>query len=172
MVGPCQSGKTMIANFLSDATENVGADYRPTVGARILEFEMPSLNVASQNVKAEVEMWDVSGSNQFEGCWSAIQRDAHGVIFVFNPDSAAQAKQLDAFHQAFVQGRNIPDSACVVFAHFLSSQVRLNNKYLIKHPSIIAILTYFTHCRTGKVPSYLTSFHGFLNSRSTLKMME
>ena len=129
MVGPCQSGKTMIANFLSDATENVGGDYRPTVGARILEFEMPSLNVAGTNVKAEVELWDMSGSNQFEGCWSAIQRDAHGVIFVFNPDSAAQAKQLDAFHQAFAQGRNIPDTACVVFAHFLSAQVRL-----IKNP--------------------------------------
>ena len=74
-----------------------------------------------QNVKAEVELWDVSGSNQYESCWSAIQRDAHGVIFVFNPESAAQAKNLDSFHQSFVQGRNVPDTACVVFAHFLSS---------------------------------------------------
>ena len=67
MVGPCQSGKTMIANFVSDATESVGGEYRsgrnqinhsyfllimpifskyrPTAGARILEFEMPSINV-------------------------------------------------------------------------------------------------------------------------------
>ena len=74
-----------------------------------------------------MELWDVSGSNQYEGCWSAIQRDAHGVIFVFNPESAAQAKHLDSFHQAFVQGRNVPDTACVVFAHFLSSsQVNLS----------------------------------------------
>lgn len=72
-------------------------------------------------MKAEVELWDVSGSNQYESCWAAIQRDAHGVIFVFNPESAAQAKHLDSFHQAFVQGRNVPDTACVVFAHFLSS---------------------------------------------------
>ena len=139
MVGPCQSGKTMIANFVSDATESVGGTYRPTAGARILEFEMPSINVNNkvltrlkveplflnnnyhQNVKAEVELWDVSGSNQYESCWAAIQRDAHGVIFVFNPESAAQAKHLDSFHQAFVQGRNVPDTACVVFAHFLSS---------------------------------------------------
>ena len=74
-----------------------------------------------------MELWDVSGSNQYEGCWAAIQRDAHGVIFVFNPESAAQAKHLDSFHQAFVQGRNVPDTACVVFAHFLSSsQVNLS----------------------------------------------
>lgn len=45
MIGPCQSGKTMIANFVSDATEGVGGEYRPTAGARILEFEMPSINV-------------------------------------------------------------------------------------------------------------------------------
>ena len=45
MVGPCQSGKTMIANFLSDATENVGGEYRPTAGVRILEFELASINV-------------------------------------------------------------------------------------------------------------------------------
>ena len=74
-----------------------------------------------KNVKAEVEMWDTSGSNQFEGCWPAIQRDAHGIIFVFDPDNAAQARHLDSFHQAFVQGKNIPDTGCVVFAHFLSS---------------------------------------------------
>ena len=88
-------------------------------------------------MRAEVELWDASGSSQYERCWPAIQRsvagcsqysvsviilgrEAHGVIFVFNPDSAAQAKQLDTFHQAFVAGRSLPDTAQVVFAHFLS----------------------------------------------------
>ena len=51
-----------------------------------------------------MELWDSSGSDQYEACWPAMQRDAHGVIFVFNPDSQAQAKHLDSFHQAFVQG--------------------------------------------------------------------
>ena len=51
-----------------------------------------------------MELWDSSGSDQYEACWPAMQRDAHGVIFVFNPDSEAQAKHLDSFHQAFVQG--------------------------------------------------------------------
>ena len=60
-------------------------------------------------LQAEVELWDSSGSNQYETCWPAIQRDAHGVIFVFNPDSAAQAKQLDTFHQAFIQGTSLKD---------------------------------------------------------------
>lgn len=29
-----QSGKTVLANFLSDTTENVGGEYRPTQGVR------------------------------------------------------------------------------------------------------------------------------------------
>jgi len=39
-----QSGKTMLANFLSDATENPSEEYRPTHVVRILEFEAVSLN--------------------------------------------------------------------------------------------------------------------------------
>ena len=120
MVGPCQAGKTMIANFLADATENIGGEYRPTAGVRVLEFESGNLQVNNKNIKAEVELWDSSGSNQFESCWPAVQRDAHGIIFVFNPESAAQAKQLDAFHQAFLRGPSISENSCVVFAHFIS----------------------------------------------------
>ena len=120
MVGPCQSGKTMIANFLADATENIGGEYRPTAGVRILEFESGNLNVNNKNIKADVELWDASGSNQYESCWPAIQREAHGIIFVFNPESPAQAKQLETFHQAFIQGPTVSENSCVVFAHFLN----------------------------------------------------
>ena len=175
MVGPCQSGKTMISNFVSDATESVGGEYRPTAGARILEFEMPSINVNNkvscveitvsissfhinidQNVKAEVELWDVSGSNQYESCWSAIQRDAHGVIFVFNPESAAQAKNLDSFHQSFVQGRNVPDTACVVFAHFLSSS-QVNSYSWMSNFNLIRIRNILSLVRRGEELSYQVS---------------
>ena len=54
MVGPCQSGKTMIANFLADATETVGGEYRPTAGVRILEFELGSVNVNNKNIKVGI----------------------------------------------------------------------------------------------------------------------
>lgn len=54
MVGPCQSGKTIIANFLADATETVGGEYRPTAGVRILEFELGSVNVNNKNIKVIV----------------------------------------------------------------------------------------------------------------------
>lgn len=39
LIGPCESGKSVIANFLSDATENSIEEYHPTHVVRILEFE-------------------------------------------------------------------------------------------------------------------------------------
>jgi Rab-like protein 5 len=60
-----QSGKTTIANFLSDATENSSGEYRPTQGVRILEFEMQNLNVNNRYLKAEVELWDCSGDHKY-----------------------------------------------------------------------------------------------------------
>ena len=61
-----QSGKTVIANFLSDATETSSDDYHPTQGCRILEFEINNIPVPKgTNVNAEVELWDCSGDNKY-----------------------------------------------------------------------------------------------------------
>ena len=39
MVGPCETGKSTIANVLAENAETASEAYRPTVGVRILEFE-------------------------------------------------------------------------------------------------------------------------------------
>jgi Rab-like protein 5 len=39
MIGPCESGKTMLCNFLADATENTIEEYQPTKVVRIVEYE-------------------------------------------------------------------------------------------------------------------------------------
>ena len=59
-----QSGKTTIANFLSDSTDNNGDEYRPTQGVRIVEFEANNLNISNRNIKAEIELWDCSGDRK------------------------------------------------------------------------------------------------------------
>lgn len=53
----------MISNFLADATE-MSADYRPTQGVRILEFEIPNVNVKNTHTKVDVELWDCSGDRK------------------------------------------------------------------------------------------------------------
>ena len=65
-----QCGKTVIANFLADATESNGSDYHPTQGVRILQFESGNLSVNGQSVKADVELWDCSGDHT---CVSDLQ---------------------------------------------------------------------------------------------------
>ena len=60
-----QSGKTTVANFLSDATETFGGDYHPTQGVRIVEFECPgAAQTGKRGSKIEVEMWDCSGDHK------------------------------------------------------------------------------------------------------------
>ncbi|MPC67489.1 Intraflagellar transport protein 22 [Portunus trituberculatus] len=59
---PC--GKTTLTNFLSEAGEVGGGGYRPTKGCRIVEFEIPNLNVNNMTTKVEVELWDVSGDRR------------------------------------------------------------------------------------------------------------
>ena len=47
IVGPCEAGKTTLANFLADATETVIEDYNPTHVVRVLEFD--SVNIFLNN---------------------------------------------------------------------------------------------------------------------------
>lgn len=60
-----QSGKTCIANYLSESIsmEEAGTP-RPTQGARIVEFELSHLNVNDKQCKVEIEMWDCSGDHK------------------------------------------------------------------------------------------------------------
>ena len=45
---------------------------------------------------------DTSGSGNYESCWPAIKKDAHGIVFVFNPENSAHVKQLDSLYQVIV----------------------------------------------------------------------
>nr|CAD7425444.1 unnamed protein product [Timema monikensis] len=116
-VGPCASGKTTIANLLADATENSSGDYHPTQGVRILEFESPVLNVNNKPSKAEVELWDCSGDHKFEGCWPALQKDAQGLVFVYNPSAHDHSHELELLYNDFVIQTNFSPKNCLVIAY-------------------------------------------------------
>lgn len=117
MVGPPEVGKTTLTNFLSEAGEVGGGGYRPTSGCRIVEFEIPNLNVNNMMTKVEVELWDVSGDRRYESCWPAIQRGCNGVVFVYNPGRDEQARILDSFYNQFAAQQGVREAQCVVFCH-------------------------------------------------------
>ncbi|XP_042353861.1 intraflagellar transport protein 22 homolog [Plectropomus leopardus] len=115
-IGPNESGKTVLANFLSDTLENVGGEYRPTQGVRILEYES-QLGSSGDNVKCEVELWDCSGDFKLELCWPALMKDSSGVVIIFNPDVPSHLKEIETWHSMFISSQGLQDSQCLLMAH-------------------------------------------------------
>ncbi|XP_039292004.1 intraflagellar transport protein 22 homolog isoform X2 [Nilaparvata lugens] len=109
-------GKTTIANFLSDATDNSGNEYRATQGVRIVEFES-YLNINNRSLKVDIELWDCGGNKKFEKCWPACYKDANGVIFVYDPVSEVQISELDYYYDHFVLQSGIQQSNCIVVSY-------------------------------------------------------
>ncbi|XP_073421718.1 intraflagellar transport protein 22 homolog isoform X2 [Dendrobates tinctorius] len=87
IVGPSECGKTTLANFLADATENIGGEYSPTQGVR------------------------------FESCWPALMKDSHGVIIVFNSDIPSHLKEIEIWHNNFIQQQRLLDTQSLLIAH-------------------------------------------------------
>ncbi|XP_062259501.1 intraflagellar transport protein 22 homolog isoform X1 [Platichthys flesus] len=115
-IGPSESGKTVLANFLSDTAENVGGEYRRTQGVRILEFEsQPEGSV--DNKTCEVELWDCSGDFKFESCWPALMKDSSGVVIVFNPDVPSHLKEIETWYSMFISSQGLLDNQCLLIAH-------------------------------------------------------
>ncbi|CAG07111.1 unnamed protein product [Tetraodon nigroviridis] len=113
-IGPSESGKTVLANFLSDTTENVGGEYRPTKGVRILEFETQA---EGGRTTRGVELWDCSGDFKFESCWPAIMKDSCGVVIIFNPDVKSHLKEIETWHSMFISPQSLQESQCLLIAH-------------------------------------------------------
>ncbi|XP_054065253.1 intraflagellar transport protein 22 homolog isoform X3 [Rissa tridactyla] len=116
LVGPRESGKSVLANFVSESTEGIGS-YSPTQGVRILEYEKPNLNGNSKGAGCRFELWDCSGDQKFETCWPALMKDSHGVIIIFNPELPSHLKEIEMWYSCFVQQQPLLDSQCLLVAH-------------------------------------------------------
>ncbi|XP_051981863.1 intraflagellar transport protein 22 homolog [Xyrauchen texanus] len=117
LTGPSECGKTALANFLSDTTETIGADYSPTQGVRILEFESHILSNGNKNSACEVELWDCAGDFKFESCWPALMKDSNGVVIVFNPDVPSHLKEIETWHSTFISSQGLLEAQCLLIAH-------------------------------------------------------
>ncbi|XP_041658466.1 intraflagellar transport protein 22 homolog [Cheilinus undulatus] len=116
LIGPNESGKTVLANFLSNATENIGGEYSPTQGVRILEFETQPERSGDSRA-CEVELWDCSGDFKFESCWPALMKDSSGVVIVFNPDVPSHLKEIETWYSMFIPSQGLQETQCLLIAH-------------------------------------------------------
>ncbi|CAJ0931542.1 unnamed protein product, partial [Mesorhabditis belari] len=101
-----QSGKTSISNYLADSLES-HFGYRPTKGVRIVEFESNDLELNGTKIDADVELWDCSGDEKFNRCWSALLDGTHGVILVANPERHT-GESLIPWEREFIERGGIP----------------------------------------------------------------
>lgn len=128
VVGPSQTGKSQIANFLSGLREQPMESYKETAPLRILETVLEGLNTAGtgkrvgKGTRATIELWDVGGSSQFRNCWPAIKNNADGIIFVMNCDVAGQERVLDFWSREFLDTKQTPINHCVIFAHHSAAE--------------------------------------------------
>ncbi|XP_001366207.2 intraflagellar transport protein 22 homolog isoform X1 [Monodelphis domestica] len=114
-VGPCESGKTALANFLTESSDIT--EYNPTQGVRILEFENPQVTSNNKGTGCEFELWDCGGDTKFESCWPALMKDSHGVVIIFNADIPSHLKEIEMWHSCFVQQQLLQDNQCLLIAH-------------------------------------------------------
>merc|ERR1711998_101482 len=90
VVGPQRAGKTVASNCIAKFRDIPSDYYHATVGVRVHEFEhvVPGKSSYSDNMAVSVELWDVSGDHRkYKDCWPAIQKDADGVLFIFDADT-------------------------------------------------------------------------------------
>ncbi|CAD5226437.1 unnamed protein product [Bursaphelenchus xylophilus] len=119
MIGPIKSGKTLISTYLSDSTENLRMEYKPTHGVRIIEFESIELSSGDQRIEPEVELWDCSGDRRYETCWPAMRRFVDAVIITCNPGET-KGDDLILWHNEFVQKVGLRPQQAIVFLHHSS----------------------------------------------------
>ncbi|VDL93372.1 unnamed protein product [Schistocephalus solidus] len=104
VVGPQGSGKSYFCNFLSDAIEQSNSEYRPTKRIdnfreieRILEYDM-LVPLKSKPTKVDIELWDVSGSKNYQNCWPAIFKGIHGLVLLYNVNEITHGDELEEWY--------------------------------------------------------------------------
>ncbi|KAM3965250.1 intraflagellar transport protein 22 homolog [Aphomia sociella] len=117
MIGPSESGKTQIANFISETINIEEANTpTPTQGVRIVEFEVSNLSINGKITNVDIELWDCSGDHKFESCWPALRVGVHGVILVCSPSTAqAAAREMELLYNYFVSQPKLSTKQCVLF---------------------------------------------------------
>jgi Rab-like protein 5 len=141
LVGPEKCGKSQMANFLAELTENLpgpGAPHTPTAGVRILEFDRQlgdgqSKNSWERDTKVAIELWDVSGHHQYEACWPAVMKDSDAVILMYNVENQGHIREIELWYEFFIQNAGLSDQQCVAFAHRSDSQKLIPK---VKNPRI------------------------------------
>ena len=71
--------------------------------------------------KINLELWDVSGDFSSEKCWPAIQKDADGVMFVYDPSLPNHEDILTQLVQLFPRQMQLQPKFCMCYVNHHNS---------------------------------------------------
>merc|ERR1712166_544956 len=117
VIGPTKGGKSTIANIIGELAEGPTETYRPTIGCRIVELERDPPPAVAQFGKFTLELWDVSGDFKYEKCWGPIQKDADGIIFVYDPAAPNYEDILAQLVAMFPKAMMLSPKFCLAIAN-------------------------------------------------------
>uniref|UniRef100_A0A0D9S0L3 Intraflagellar transport 22 n=1 Tax=Chlorocebus sabaeus TaxID=60711 RepID=A0A0D9S0L3_CHLSB len=114
-VGLSQSGKTVLANVLTESSDIT--EYSPTQGVSVVVCTYNPSYVRRLRHENCLNLGDVGFSERFESCWPALMKDAHGVVIVFSADIPSHRKEMEMWYSCFVQQQSLQDTQCMLIAH-------------------------------------------------------
>ena len=139
IIGPENTGKSVLANSLYNELRETPQVYRPTVGFRILETERKVRLPGGGEETVGVNFWDVSGNLRYENCWQVVQKDTDGVIIVTNGDKTASNTEAEAWIRNFPKKMKIPPSQCLGLANHPSGTIS-------DYSALNMLSVSFSHC--------------------------
>ena len=86
-----------------------------TTLCRIVDFERDPPPGVTNFGKIHVELWDSSGDFKYEKCWAPIQKDAHGIIFVYDPQMPNAEETLNQLVTLFPKAMQLQPKFCMVY---------------------------------------------------------
>ncbi|KAJ9524050.1 hypothetical protein QJQ45_022460 [Haematococcus lacustris] len=110
VVGPCKSGKTLLCRAVAEQPLIPG-EYQPTAAVRVQEF---SRTMGVERIK--VQLWDCSGSSQYQPYWSVLSKDLDGIILLIDPQKPDQEKELESLYMNFAQPNSLTIKQCLILA--------------------------------------------------------
>lgn len=155
IVGALHCGKSTIANFLSQNEVLDGINYsrekpcKPTAGCRIVEMRLDDISI---------ELWDTSGSHDFEKCWPAVIEGSDALILVYNPEDLSQENEIELWYDTFSKKYSkISDDHCLLLMY---SKERFSaNKEMRPPQSLRDCHIHRTNAGKGKeLKEYFTRF--------------
>ncbi|KAG4087419.1 P-loop containing nucleoside triphosphate hydrolase protein [Neocallimastix lanati (nom. inval.)] len=118
IIGPPNSGKTAIANYLADLNKSLSSDYTPTQGVRILELDQIIKTTSKgsrkqQQTNVSIELWDCSGEDRFKTIWPNLSSIANGLILVYDQENRLTEKDIDEWLSYF----SLNEKQCMIYAY-------------------------------------------------------